>query len=100
MIDRYCFVRLVAEQATPDGRATALAAIRAGLAGAPGLVRLTLGSPADDSAARWDLSLVARFGSLPELAAAMASDAWQAVFEDLAARAVVVKTWSFAVDEA
>ena len=100
MIDRYCFVRLAAEHATPEGRAEALAAMRGRLAGVPGLVRLTTGTPADDSAARWDLSLVARFASLEALAAAMASPAWTSSFDEwLPARAVVIKSWSFAVDE-
>jgi hypothetical protein len=98
-IDRYTFIRLVAEQATPDGRAEAIAAIRAGLAAVAGLTRLTVGTPADDSASRWDVSVVARFATLDDLNAAMAGDAWRATFEDIAARAVVVKSWSFAVDE-
>lgn len=98
MIDRYCFVRLAEEHATDEGRDAALEAVRAGLHDVPGLVRLTTGIPADDSASRWDLSIVARFESLDELAVAMAGAAWASVFDEwLPARAVVIKSWSFAV---
>jgi hypothetical protein len=100
VIDRYCFVRLAEAHATDEGREAALAAVRDGLRDAPGLVRLTTGVPADDSAARWDLSIVARFASLDELAAAMAGAAWTSVIDEwLPARAVVIKAWSFAVSE-
>lgn len=100
MIDRYCFVRLTDDHATPAGRAAALAAIRDGLGDLPGLRRLTVGTPADDSAARWDLSIVARFADRDALAAALASPAWSAIFAELLpGRAVIIKTWNFAVDE-
>lgn len=100
MIDRYCFVRLADAHATALGRAEAVAVVRRDLARVPGLVRLTVGTPADDSAARWDLSIVARFASLAELAAAMAGAEWGAVLDAwLPARAVVIKSWSFEVDE-
>ena len=100
MIDRYTFVRLDGEHATAEGRAAALAAVREGLAALPGLQRLTCGTPADDSAARWDLSIVARFASLAALAEALASPAWRAIVDEwLPARAVVVKSWSFDVGD-
>ena len=100
MIDRYTFVRLDGEHATPAGRAAAVAELRAGLRELPGLVALTIGTPADDSAARWDLSFVARFTTLAELQAALAGPLWARVVDDwLTARAVVVKSWSFEVDE-
>jgi hypothetical protein len=74
--------------------------VRTGLAAVPGLLRLTVGTPADNSAARWDVVVVARFASLESLATAMSSAAWATVFETwLPARAVVIKAWSFAVDE-
>lgn len=100
MIDRYTFVRFADEHATPEVRAAALTAVREGLGALPGLERLTCGTPADDSAARWDLSVVARFASLAALADAMASPAWRAVVDEwLPARAVVIKSWSFDVSE-
>jgi hypothetical protein len=100
VIDRYCFIRLADAHATAEGRAEALAVVRRDLASVPGLLRLTVGTPADDSAARWDLSIVARFASLAELTAAMSGPAWAAVLDAwLPARAVVIKSWSFDVDE-
>jgi hypothetical protein len=101
MIDRYTFVRFTGEHATPAGRAEAVAAVKDGLRGLAGLVQLTVGTPADDSAARWDLSVVARFESLDALRTALAGPLWVAVVDDwLAARAVVVKSWSFEVADA
>jgi len=98
MIDRYIFVRLAGDDAA--ARATAVAEVRAGLRTVPGLVRLTVGTPADDSAARWDLSVVARFASLEALALASGSPAWTTTLDVwLAPRAVVIKAWSFAVDD-
>lgn len=100
MIDRFTFVRLADEHATAEGRAAALVAVREGLGALPGLVRLTCGTPADDSAARWDLSIVLRFDSLAALADAMATPAWRAVVDEwLPARAVVIKSWSFETSE-
>lgn len=98
MIDRYTFVRLDGAHATPDGRAEAAAALRERLGALPGLVQLTIGTPADDSAARWDLSIVARFATLDALHAALAGPIWTDAIDGwLAARAVVVKSWSFDV---
>ena len=91
MIQRFCFVKLLDDEV---GRRGELAdKLRAELteAGADVIV----GLPADDSAARWDLSLVITAASL---------DAWNAlaqqpemigVLDDLAARAAVVKAWTF-----
>ncbi len=94
--DRYTFVRLAPAHATPTGRAEAVATVRARLTDLPGLERLTVGTPADDSAARWDLSVVARFATLDALHAALAAPPWAALFDAwLAERAVVVKSWSF-----
>jgi hypothetical protein len=99
--DRYTFVRLAPAHATDDGRAEALAAIHARLAALPGLRRLTAGTPADDSAARWDLVVVARFATLGELHAALAAPVWTELFDGwLVERAVVVKSWSFEVADA
>lgn len=99
-LDRYTFVRLAAEHATPDGRAAILHELRTRLTGVPGLKRLTTGTPADDSAARWDLSLVARFATLETLHGALASPEWTMLVDGwLTERAVVVKSWSFEVED-
>lgn len=91
VIQRFCFVKLHdAEVGMRDELAEKL---RAELiaAGADAVV----GLPADTSAARWDLSIVITTATL---------EAWQAiaqlpemvgVFDELAARAAVVKAWTF-----
>jgi hypothetical protein len=91
MIQRFTFVKLLDDEV--GGRGELAEKLRAQLvaAGADAVV----GLPADDSAARWDLSIVINAASL---------DAWQAlsqlpqmvgVFDELAARAAVVKAWTF-----
>ncbi len=100
MIDRFAFVRLASAHATLVGRADTVARIRTALAELPGLLRLTLGTPADASADKWDLALVARFTDLPSLNAAMSTVGWASIFDHmLPARAAVVKSWSFEVDD-
>ena len=92
MIQRFCFVKLrdaevaIARRDRRDARAPSSAT-----AGADAVV----GVPADDSAVRWDLSLVIAAASL---------DAWHALsqvpevagaLDELARRATVVKAWTF-----
>lgn len=92
MIDRYCFVRL-RDSAERD---QALDRCRAALAGAPEVVALTTGLPADDSARSWDVGIVVRCADLDALAALLARPEVAAYFDGwLAEHAVVVKTWSF-----
>jgi hypothetical protein len=92
VIQRFCFVKL--HDADVASRSELAEKLRAELvaAGADAVV----GLPADASAARWDLSIVITAASL---------DAWHAlshlpavirVFDELAARAAVVKAWTFA----
>nr|HEX4314399.1 hypothetical protein [Kofleriaceae bacterium] len=93
MIQRFCFVKLEAVEA---GARDAIAGeLRAALAAAG--ARAVVGVPADDSAAKWDLSIVIDVPSL---------DAWRALehappfvdaMDALAARAHVVKAWTFQV---
>ena len=94
MVDRYCFVKLL------DGdvgeRAAIAARLAEELAAVAGGGNVTVGLPADDSAARWDLSIVIRVGDL---------DAWRRLAADpriisildewLPSRAAVVKAWTF-----
>ena len=100
MIDRFAFVRLASAHATLVGRADTLARVRIALAELPGLVRLSLGTPADASADKWDLAIVARFADLPSLTAAMSTVGWASIFDHMIpARAAVVKAWSFEVED-
>lgn len=97
-IDHYCFVRLRDDHATADGRAAIAAHLRATLAGAPEVVAVAAGVPADDSAASWDVSLVIRVADLDAWRRLAARPAIAALLDDwLPARAVVVKAWNFAV---
>ena len=92
MIQRFTFVKLLDDEV--GGRAELADKLRAELiaAGADAVV----GLPADDSAARWDLSIVITTASLDAWNALSKLPAMDAVFDDLAARAAVVKAWTFA----
>jgi hypothetical protein len=95
-IDRFCFVRLAAEHG--DQRADIAARLRDAFVGAPGVIAVSAGLPADDSAAKWDVSLVVRCVDLAAWQALAASAPIAALLgEWLPARAAVVKAWTFTV---
>jgi hypothetical protein len=91
VIQRFCFVKL-RDDADADREALA-DELRAELAeaGADAIV----GTPADDSAARWDLAITIAAASLAAWHALAAHPPIVAIFEKLAARAHVVKAWTF-----
>lgn len=91
MIQRFCFVKLLDDEVA--GRAELAEKLRAELAdaGADAIV----GTPADDSAARWDLSIVITAASLEAWNTLAAQPATALIFDELAARAAVVKAWTF-----
>ena len=91
MIQRFCFVKLLDDEVA--SRAELADKLRAQLveAGADAVV----GLPADDSAARWDLSIVITAASLEAWNALAQLPTMIGVFDDLAARAAVVKAWTF-----
>ena len=91
MIQRFCFVKLLDDQVT--GRAELVATLRERLAEAG--VDAVVGLPADDSAARWDLSIVITAPSLAAWSAHAQQPAMTGLLEELAARAAVVKAWTF-----
>jgi hypothetical protein len=91
VIQRFCFVKLLDDEVGTRAELAEIIDAKLRSAGADAVV----GLPADDSAARWDLSIVITAASL---------DAWNAlahlptmigVFDELAARAAVVKAWTF-----
>lgn len=91
MIQRFCFVKLLdSEVADRAGLAEKLRGTLAS-AGADAVV----GLPADDSAARWDLSIVITAASLDAWHTLAALPAMIGVFDELAERAAVVKAWTF-----
>lgn len=91
MIQRFCFVKLLDDEV--GTRAELAELLRAQLlsAGADAVV----GLPADDSAARWDLSIVITVASIEAWNALAMQPAMTGVFDELAARSEVVKAWTF-----
>jgi len=91
MIQRFCFVKLLDDEV--GTRAELAEMLRAQLisAGADAVV----GLPADDSAARWDLSIVITAASVDAWHALARVPAMTGVFDELASRAAVVKAWTF-----
>jgi hypothetical protein len=91
VIQRFCFVKLLDDEV--GTRAELAEMIRAQLisAGADVIV----GLPADDSAARWDLSIVITAASLDAWHTLAMLPAMTGAFDELAGRAKVVKAWTF-----
>lgn len=91
MIQRFCFVKLRDDEVAIRGEIAALLSAELREAGADAIV----GLPADASAARWDLSIVITAASLAAWHALARLPAIVRVLEQLAARAAVVKSWTF-----
>ena len=91
MIQRFCFVKLRDDEVAT--RVELADKLRAELidAGADAVI----GLPADDSAARWDLSIVITTASLDAWNALARLPAMIGVFDELAEKAAVVKAWTF-----
>jgi hypothetical protein len=98
VIERYVFIKLKPEHATPEGRAEARARSKL-LARIPGVRGLSIGAPADESAeAAWDLCLTLRLDSLDAVASCVAHPEHVAYLEGfLKARLQVIKAWSFEI---
>ena len=91
VIQRFCFVKLLDDQVAD--RAELAEKLRAELANAG--ADAVVGLPADDSAARWDISIVITAASLDAWNALSRIPAMAGVFDDLAERSAVVKAWTF-----
>ena len=91
MIQRFCFVKLLDEEV--GTRAEFAEMLRAQLMSAGADV--VVGLPADDSAARWDLSIVISAASIEAWNALAMQPAMTGAFDELAGRAAVVKAWTF-----
>jgi hypothetical protein len=91
VVQRFCFIKLADTEVA--GRAALADTLRAELAeaGADAVV----GLPADDSASRWDLSIVITAASIAAWTALALTPAMIGILDDLAARAAVVKAWTF-----
>lgn len=91
MIQRFCFVKLRDDEVGTRAELAELLRARLVSAGADAVV----GLPADHSAARWDLSIVITAASVEAWNALAMQPAMTGVFDELAARAEVVKAWTF-----
>ncbi|HEY4240054.1 MAG TPA: hypothetical protein VGM88_09575 [Kofleriaceae bacterium] len=95
MIQRFCFVKLLDDEV--ETRVELAQMLQAQLVGAGADV--VVGLPADASAARWDLSIVITAASLDAWNALAQIPAMTGVFDELAARAAVIKAWTFEAAE-
>lgn len=91
MIQRFCFVKLLDEEV--GTRLELAQMLRAQLESAGADV--VVGLPADDSASRWDISIVITAASLDAWNALARQPAMTGVFDELSVRAAVVKAWTF-----
>jgi threonine synthase len=91
VIQRFCFVKLLDDEVATRGELAEMLSAQMRAAGAD----VVVGVPADDSAARWDLSIVVTTASLEAWHALSHAPAMTGVFDELAQRAAVVKAWTF-----
>ena len=91
MIQRFCFVKLRDDEVPT--RVALAERLRAELAAAG--ADAVVGLPADASAARWDLAVTITAASLAAWHALAQQPEMIGVLDDLAARAEVVKAWTF-----
>ena len=91
MIQRFCFVKLRDDEVATRGELAEMLSAQLRSAGADAAV----GLPADDSAARWDVSLVITAASLDAWHALAALPVMIGMFDELAQRAKVVNAWTF-----
>ena len=93
MIQRFCFVKLLDDEVATRGELAEMLSAQMRSAGAD----VVVGLPADDSAARWDMSIVITVASIAAWNALAQAPAMTGVFDELAQRASVVKAWTFEV---
>jgi hypothetical protein len=91
VIQRFCFVKLLDDEVATRGELAEMLSAQMRAAGAD----VVVGTPADDSAGRWDLSIVVTVASLEAWNALSRAPAMTGVFDELAQRAAVVKAWTF-----
>ena len=91
MVQRFTFVKLLDDEVGTRGELAEKLRAQLVAAGADAVV----GLPADDSAARWDMSIVITAASLEAWQAHAKMPAMIGVFDELAEKAAVVKAWTF-----
>ena len=68
MIERYVFIKLKDAHATTTGKADVVEETKAKLPGLPGVLSVTVGTPADEATqSSWDVSIVVRFAKIEEV---------------------------------
>lgn len=99
MIERYVFIKLEPDHASPEETMALAAHTREVLATIPGVESVTVGTAGDAAAARaWDLSITARFANGAAVDAYLAHpDHRHYVDEVLAPRMTVIKAWNMAI---
>ncbi len=99
MIERYVFIKLKGAHATSTGRAEVVKETTAKLPNLPGVLGVTVGTPADDpSGSEWDVSIVARFAKLEDIEAYRIHPEHRAYVDDfLRPRMQAIKAWNFDV---
>jgi hypothetical protein len=96
VIQRFCFIKLLDDEVGTRAELAEMMRAQLVAAGADAIV----GLPADDSARRWDLSIVITAASIEAWNALAALPAMTGVFDELAGRAAVVKAWTFSALDA
>jgi hypothetical protein len=102
MVERYVFLKLRDDQATPTGRAEVRDEALRVLPSRPGVRGARVGLPADAAAeAAWDVVLVVSFDRVEDVAAYVDDPVHRAFVDGfLATRVVVRKVWNFDVPAA
>jgi hypothetical protein len=91
VIQRFCFVKLLDDEVPRRGELADKLRAELAEAGAD----IVVGVPADESAQRWDLSIVITTASLDAYDALARLPSMIGVFDELAARSAVIKAWTF-----
>lgn len=99
MVERFVFLKLIDEEATPAGRQAIRAEVERVFPGLPGVRGVRVGFPADEvAAAAWDVVLIVRFDRVEDTRPyAVHPDHRAFVDEFLPPRVAVRKAWSFDV---
>jgi len=99
MIDRYVFVKLTDDYATLAGRDEVVKHTHNVLRGLPGVVALTVGTPADERCeAMWDISIVVRFANLEDVETYRVHPTHRSYVDDfLRPKMAAIKAWNFVV---
>jgi hypothetical protein len=97
MIERIVLIKLHDEHASPGARAEVAAHTRAVLPTVPGLGAVSVSTPADEkSAGSWDLSIVAHFDKLDDIAPYLAHPIHREYVDDfLRPKMACIKAWNF-----